>query len=99
MHPRSNMTDVDLAIINSAKEYFPNAPICTRFFHLSQVLYRKIQFLGLQNVYNDPNATEVKYYTYMIAALAFVSIGDVKTMIRHLKASAPKSMDEFIKYF
>ena len=35
----------------------------------------------------------------MTAGLAFVPLDDVTTIFRHLKASAPKSMDEFMKYF
>ena len=56
---------------------------------------RIIQSLGLQTAYNDLNDTEVKDYTHMTAALAFVLVGDAASIFRYLKDNAPESMDDF----
>ena len=98
MQPRSIMTDFELGNINAAKETFPNAPISHVFSSESGALQENVVFGFTKCIYNDPNDTEVKDYTHLIAALAFFLVGDVTTILP-LKASAPESMDEFNKYF
>ena len=93
------MSDLELAIINAAKENFPENHINTCFYHLLQTLYRKIQKLGLQVAFNDPESTEVNDFVLLTGVLALVPVGEVRRISRRLKASAPANMSDFIKYF
>jgi len=58
--PVKIMTDFELAIINACKEVFPAVPVSACYFHLGQIIYRRIQDDGLQEQYRDPLDTTVK---------------------------------------
>ncbi|KAL6953037.1 hypothetical protein U1Q18_051221, partial [Sarracenia purpurea var. burkii] len=47
------------------------------FFHLGQAVYRRIQDEGLATQYNNEEDRELKTYTHMMLALAYVPVGDV----------------------
>lgn len=54
------------------------------FFHLGQSLYRRIQEVGLQVQYNNPDDRTIKTRTHMLLALAFVPISDVRATFQLL---------------
>lgn len=93
------MSDFELAIINAGRGVFPHVAISTCFFHFRQNLHRKIQEFGLQVMYNDVNDRRIKSFTQMLAALAFVPIGDVECYFAALKETAPPKMMDFVEYF
>ena len=62
-------------------------------------MYRKIQKLGLQVAYNDPENTEVKDFVYLTGALTLVPVGDVRRIFRLLKAAAPANMSDTMIYW
>ena len=59
-YPDRFMTDFEVAIINACRENFPESEISCCYFHFKQSLYRRVQDVGLQIPYNDPNDWEVK---------------------------------------
>ena len=84
-YPKKLMCDFELGIIAACREIFPESEVKCCYFHLKQFLYRKVQSLGLQTIYNDPTDRNVKLYVHMIAALAFVPVRDVQKKFRILK--------------
>ena len=98
-YPDRLMTDFELAIINASIAVFPEADVSCCYFHLKQSMYRKIQQLGLQVAYNDPNDREIKVYVHMTASLAFIPVRDVVRNFQRPKAEAPACLTEFLEYF
>lgn len=97
--PDRVMLDFELAIINSCRAVFPEAEVSCCFFHLKQNLYRKVQSLGLQIAYNDPNDREIKVFVHMTASLAYVPSRHVVATFQQLKNHAPACLNEFVEYF
>lgn len=97
-YPRRIMSDFEKATINGGSEVFPEAILAGCFFHLGQSLYRHVQAAGLQGVYDAPDR-EIKLYTHMLLALAFVPIADVSRAYQLIKAEAPEELEDVVKYF
>lgn len=98
-HPVQIMGDLELAIINACKEHFPDSDYVACFFHLCQIIYRKIQEEGLKVQYADPNDRTVKQFAHMIMALAFVPVQDVPLVFRKLKAAIPQDLKPVAQFF
>jgi hypothetical protein len=101
--PTKLMTDFELAIINASKAVFPHVPISCCFFHLGQIIYRRIQEDGLQQQYRDPLDRTVKRFTHMLLALAFVPAADVPDAFAELRRECPPELhtvfDSFSRYY
>lgn len=93
------MGDYELAIINACQEVFPDASYSGCFFHLCQSIYRKVQKEGLQTAYGDENNSEVRIYTRMIMAMAFVPVYDVIRVFRLLLLEIPDDLVPVATYF
>ena len=91
------MIDFEIAVINSINAVFPRAEIKGCFFHLCQNVYRKVQALGLQQLYqNDTNfAIQVR----MIAALAFVPLDKVIEHFENLQEHFIDAVSPVLDYF
>lgn len=77
------ITDLESAAIASASAAFPGASAQACFFHLSQAVWRKVQNLGLTNLYiNDP---EARTYCKLLCALAFIPPNDVTHSFEELE--------------
>lgn len=98
-YPDRIMVDFEMGIINACTAVFPEADLSCCYFHLKKSLYRKVQSLGLQVAYNDPNDREVKVFVHMIAALAYVPVENVVVNFQRLKNQAPACLNEFLEYF
>lgn len=102
-NPMKVMTDFELAIINAVSEVFPNVPVSGCYFHLGQILYRRIQGDGLQAQYRDPADRSVKRFAHMLLALAFVPVADVRGAYKELRRACPQILhgvyDEFNAYY
>ena len=99
--PEMIMSDFELGIINACKDVFPHVAISVCFFHLNQILYRKIQAEGLQVAYNNRDDRAIKDFTHILAALtlAFFPISDVACYFARLKGIAPQEMKHYVNYF
>lgn len=91
------MIDFEIAVINSINAVFPRAEIKGCFFHLCQNVYRKVQALGLQQLYqNDTNfAIQVR----MIAALTFVPLDKVIEHFENLQEHFIDAVSPVLDYF
>lgn len=93
------MCDFELAIINAARNVYPDATVSCCLFHLGQSIYRKIQEEGLQREYRDPQDPEIKIQSHMILALAYVPPDNVKRCFSKFKTRAPEALKPVVKYF
>ena len=97
--PRTLICDFEIAVVNAAVHIFPTAEIRLCFFHLGQSVYRRIQSEGLQAVYCDPSNQDIKIYTHMLLALAFVPIEDQVAAFEALYEDAPPEQIPVLIYF
>ena len=69
------------------------------FYHLTQSTWRKVQELGLTNLYKE--SPEVRTFIGMIDALAFLPVDEVEQGMAHLKDVIPDhpGMEELLNYF
>ena len=97
--PKTVTIDFEMAAINALKLIFPDTKINGCFFHLKQSLFRKIQALGHQKEYSK--SLEFANKCKMIAALAFVPVGEVEKTFQSLKQelSEDARFTELLKYF
>ena len=83
--PGKILMDFEEGIIKACAKVFPGVPRSCCFFHLSQIVYRRVQANGLQAQYNDPDDRSMKKYIHMLLAVAFVPTADVPTAVRRLR--------------
>jgi hypothetical protein len=75
LNPASIMCDFEKATHNAIQHVFPNAHLVGCLFHLGQCLWRKVQELGLSQLYHDNE--EFRIAVKMMLALSFVPANDV----------------------
>ena len=94
--PATVMTDFELGAQSAVKDVFPDAQAKGCFFHFAQAVYRKVQSEGLQQRYQeDPNfAMQCR----MLAALAFVPVGDTQAAFDELGAELPDVLQPVVDY-
>lgn len=86
LEPKFNPTDFtidfEMATLNAVKRNFPLSEVHGCFFHFSQNIWRHIQNVGLQNVYNNDEdfALNLRY----LIALAFVPVDNVENAYEEL---------------
>lgn len=76
IRPQSVLCDFEIGLFKAVKNTFPETKVIGCFFHLGQILWRKIQELRLTEVYRASEVTRLQ--CKMIIALAFVPIRDVQ---------------------
>ncbi len=101
--PTKIMNDFELAIINACTGLFPGVPLSGYYFHLGQIIYRRVQGDGLQEWYQDPLDRTVKNCTHILLALAFVPEADALTSFTELHRECLAELydvyDEFNEFF
>lgn len=99
LEPRIVAANFERAIRNSVFESFPSSDVQLCFFHPRQSLYRPRQSLGPQRVHNDSKNSMVRDFCLMIASLAYVLVGDIKTEALVASAPAIPNIQEMMSYF
>uniref|UniRef100_T1IKG6 RING-type domain-containing protein n=1 Tax=Strigamia maritima TaxID=126957 RepID=T1IKG6_STRMM len=98
------MSDFEKGIQNAARVVFSRARISGCFFHYTQAIWRKVQKLGLTNLYNDVTIPKAKLAIKMCMALALLpqqSINEGLNQINmFINESALNSvpLDDLIRY-
>ena len=95
--PTSIMVDFERACINAITVVFPQANVIGCLFHLCKSIYRHVQSTGLQEQYlvDEVFRTNIR----MIAALAFVPLGDIITAFEELSQHCEGNEDHILDYF
>ncbi|KAL3847168.1 hypothetical protein ACJMK2_018094 [Sinanodonta woodiana] len=91
-NPASIMSDFEKATQNAIQHVFPNAHLVGRLFHVDQCLWRKVQDLGLSQLYHD--SEECQMTVKMMLSLSFVPVNDVCTVFEHLVEASPDTYIE-----
>lgn len=95
--PETVIVDFEQAAISAFHSVFPDVVVRGCFFHLSQCIYRKVQGIGLQELYSaDP---DVALKVRMIAALALVPEDDVPLAFDALSEVIPSEILPVLDYF
>lgn len=97
LDPELILTDFELAEINAARAFFPEAAFHGCFFHLNQSLFRKIKKLGLQREYGRNKSIELSFK--QVVALAFLPAKEVPTAFKKLQKRCPPALKDFFRYF
>ncbi|KAL3886733.1 hypothetical protein ACJMK2_026711 [Sinanodonta woodiana] len=77
--------------------FFTNAHAVGCLFHLGQCIWRKVQELGLSQLYNDNE--EFRMAVKMMLALSFVPVNDVVASIDDLMDASPEEIVPLADYF
>ena len=77
--------DYKKAAMNLVIEIYGEVQLQGCFYHLSQCIYRKVQFLGFQQKYQED--AEFLLSIRMIPALAFVCLDDLLDVFNKLQES------------
>lgn len=105
LNPTDFMTDFEMAAINAIHNIFPMAETHCCLFHFAQNVWRHIQSVGLQTIYNEDE--EFAFNLRLLIALAFVPIDDVEKAYAELietpffTAEGPhrNAIDKLMDYF
>jgi hypothetical protein len=95
--PQSILCDFEKASQNAAAQIFSGCRIVGCLFHLGQSLWRKIQECGLVTSYRD--GENIRMYTKMLLALAFIPIIDVPDAFDELNENRPDELDAVYDYW
>jgi len=96
--PRIVITDFELAAIQSVSAVLgPHVITQGCFYHLCQSTWRKVQELGMTQLYRDND--DVKLFCGMLDGLAFLPQDKVHDGMQFLKQRTPQGMDSLVQYF
>ena len=97
LHTESIMCDFELGFHNAFRRIFGDDVIVRCLFHLGQCVHRKVQELGLSELYLQEEEVHVR--CKMLVALAFVPIQDVVAAFESLVEDIPAELISLIDYF
>ena len=91
------MCDFELGFYNAFRGIFGDDIIVGCLFHLGKCVYRKVQELGLPELYLQEE--EVRERCKMLVALAFVPVQEVVAAFKSLAEDIPNELILLIDYF
>ena len=99
VEPQRVLTDFELTLQQSVAICFPQAERKGCHFHYAQAIWRKVQNLGLQQLYKEDD--EFRCFINSVIALAFVPPTFVRVAWRGLMGKAPAfgNREDFFQYF
>ena len=96
--PTCIVVDFEKAVHNAVHVVFgDHVTIRGCFYHLTQSTWRKIQALGLSDVYKTND--EFRLFCGQLDALALLPLAQVNEGFSHLKHTAPIEAQELVDYF
>ncbi|XP_072175117.1 uncharacterized protein [Diadema setosum] len=101
LNPTRIVSDFEIGVKRAVAIQFPQAEHKGCFFHFCQAVYRKVQELGLQGQYNNPEQPETRNFVRKLMASGFLPQAEVIPAVQALAGEAPDvpRMNEFINYF
>ena len=98
MNPVTTMSDFEKSLLNATENVFGrHIRTKTCFYHLTQNTWRKVQSLGLSNVYKEAEST--RNFCGMIDGLAFLPVDKIIHGMNFLKLNCPTHLEPLLGYF
>lgn len=99
-HPKHLYCDFEQAIFNSFSSIFPDIRIHGCYFHYTQSLYRKIQNIGLENLYKSGHSFRYFSKGLMILPLIPLECLDASFSVLYSRLErGDQKIDEFVNYY
>jgi hypothetical protein len=96
--PKFVTVDFEIAVHQAIRAVFDESVVIRGcFYHLTQSTWRKIQSLGLVNLYSTDD--EFRLFCGKLDALAFLPLADIYNGMAHLKHIMPESASKLVEYF
>ena len=95
--PDSIMIDYEAGMIRAIDQVFPYSPARGCLFHLSKSVFRKVQSLGLQPLYN--NDLVFRENIRMLSAISFVPTQDIVATFDELAQHCGNAEQPVLDYF
>jgi hypothetical protein len=96
LRPAFIITEFERAAIKAIRNTFPGTQNKGCLFHLSQIIFRKIQSLRLTNEYKENNSLRVR----QLAALAFLPSDQIPNAFQDIIVSSLRNdIRELVKWF
>lgn len=105
INPTDIMVDFEMAAMNALKHSFPIAELHGCHFHFGQNIWRHIQSVGLQKVYNED--ADFAFHLRLLIALAYVQPESVEAAYEELVSTEffvnptkhKEAIEELLTYF
>ena len=98
LDPAIVTVDFEKAMMNTIVNYFGTRVVVKGcYFHLCQSSWRKIQELGLSQVYL--NDDEIQCFCGMLDGLAFLPLNLVAAGVQYIKNNTPNGFEPLVQYF
>ena len=96
--PKTIITDYEMAVIQATENKF-GKEVQTQgcYYHLTQSTWRKIQDLGLVELYRSRES--IRQFCGMLDGLALLAVSDVAAGMQLLKDKIPAGLDDLVTYF
>ena len=96
--PSKVICDFEQSVIRAIGTTFGDQVRCQGcFYHLTQSTWRRIQQLGLIDLYRTDES--VKLFCGMLDGLAFLPLDEVNNGMDFLKANTPEGLEDLVQYF
>lgn len=95
--PQFFISDFEKAVLNVVKQFFPSISNKTCLFHLGQIIWRKVQSLGLAKLYTTD--TGFRLFVRKILALAFLTPDEILQYFPRLADTAPADAKKLLEFF
>ena len=103
LNPTSSMSDWELALRNALKEVYPNTNVLGCWFHLTQIIWSKVQKIGLVETFKENN--EFASYIRKLMSVPFLPASLIQPTYSFLQlptnliASESVKLERISKYF
>jgi hypothetical protein len=97
LDPEYFLSDFEQAILTAVSFFFPGIDNKTCMFHLGQVLWRRVQFLGLVKDYGTD--AEFSLLVKKLLALSFLTPAEILQYFPILKEEAPAKAEDLLQFF
>lgn len=97
LNPSRIISDFEKGSVAAAKNFFPTSEYKGCFFHLGQIIWRKVQSEGLSKEYG--NSEEFSLQIRMIKTLAFITPDEIPTYFEELYKNLNNDARNIAKWF
>lgn len=94
---QSILTDYEVGLTNALLQEFPSTNLHGCYFHHTEAIYRKIQSLGLTNLYRDDS--QVRATLRQLMALGHLPAARIGPFFENLRSNAAPGLETLFQYY